>query len=253
MSEDESDRQVNWSSFFKTLVLFLILGLFLRIGFEIPLISLSFLIIGIFISFFFAVPPSEDNSKGKSVGVQKRVNEKEGQKVKRGSKTVTQSEENDLVGEVIKYYGLANKEGGVARLKVDEPIVVGDLIKFSSSQMNFTQEIDEIRAEGTKTKEVALEGEVSIRVDSRVEVGAELFLVSKDDRPTDVKNRILEERNNQENSSSRSTANDDNNKVTEKSTHLENERKSQDKSEKIKEAEDSSKEEGVGKVQNYMG
>ena len=249
MSDNDSRQRVDWGSFSKTLFWFLVFGAFFGIssGEAVPFI-LS-LITGIIVAFFFAVEPNEDTSEWKSVNTQNGAKKKEGRKGSEGGKYGAGQAENDL-GKVVEYDGFARKEGGVARLKTDEPIVTGDLIEFRSNRTDFTQEIEKVRTKGKGTKEVALKGEVSLKVDKRVEVGARVYLVSKENRPADAKERILKERENQEDKEVEEE--ESKQKGIEKSgegrkAEEENESRKKDQEKEQTYVED----EGIGKVQNY--
>jgi putative protease len=78
----------------------------------------------------------------------------------------------DKVGTVTHYY----TKIGVAIVKFDKPVKVGDKIKFEGGKTKFDQVISEMQLEHKAINEVSKGQEVGLKVDQRVREGDGVFL-----------------------------------------------------------------------------
>ena len=75
------------------------------------------------------------------------------------------------IGTVIHYYGKI----GVAILQLDEPLAVGDNIKFEGHGADFEQSVASLQVEHDDVSEADKGSQVGLKVDQPVKEGTEVF------------------------------------------------------------------------------
>lgn len=78
----------------------------------------------------------------------------------------------DLVGKVIHYYDKI----GVAVIKLEKALKVGDKVKFIHGENEFEQAIESMQLEHVQVKEGKKGHEVAVKVDKEVKSGTEVHL-----------------------------------------------------------------------------
>lgn len=79
----------------------------------------------------------------------------------------------DFVGKVIHYYDKI----GVAVIKLDKSLKVGDSVKFVHGENEFTQSIESMQLEHVQVKEGKKGHEVAVKVDKEARSGTLVYLV----------------------------------------------------------------------------
>ena len=79
---------------------------------------------------------------------------------------------DDLVGKVIHYYDKI----GVAVIKLEKPLKVGDNVKFVHGENEFTQSIESMQLEHVQVESGKKGQEVSVKVDKETKSGTQVYL-----------------------------------------------------------------------------
>ena len=74
---------------------------------------------------------------------------------------------SDQIGKVVHYYDKI----GVAVVKLDKKLKVGDKVKFSHGEDSFEQTVESMQLDHKPINEGAAKDEVAIKVDQMVKVG----------------------------------------------------------------------------------
>ncbi len=80
--------------------------------------------------------------------------------------------DKDLVGEVIHYYDKI----GVAVLKLNKSLKVGDKVKFVHGDKEFEQSIESMQLEHEQVNDGKKGQEVAVKVDQETKSGTEVYL-----------------------------------------------------------------------------
>ena len=84
------------------------------------------------------------------------------------------SEEGKLIGEVTHYFDKI----GVAVIKLDAPLKVGDNIRISGGEStDFNQEVESMEVEHEKIKKAKKGDEVGLKVKEKVREGYKVYLL----------------------------------------------------------------------------
>ncbi len=76
------------------------------------------------------------------------------------------------VGTVTHYFGKI----GVAILKLEAPLKVGDVLKFQGHGADFEQSVSSMQVDHAEVPEAKAGGQVGMKVDQPAKEGAEVFL-----------------------------------------------------------------------------
>lgn len=79
---------------------------------------------------------------------------------------------NDLVGKVIHYYDKI----GVAVIKLEKSLKVGDSVKFVHGENEFTQSIESMQLEHAQVESGKKGQEVAVKVDRQTKSGTQVYL-----------------------------------------------------------------------------
>lgn len=82
--------------------------------------------------------------------------------------------DKDLLGKVIHYYDKI----GVAVLKLEKPLKVGDMVKFKKGDQEFTQTVESMQLEHTPALEAKKGEEVAVKVDQEAKRGTLVYSVA---------------------------------------------------------------------------
>ena len=78
---------------------------------------------------------------------------------------------DDLIGKVIHYYDKI----GVAVIKLNKPLKVGESIKFVHGENEFTQSIESMQLEHAQVESGKKGQEVAVKVDKETKSGAQVY------------------------------------------------------------------------------
>ena len=81
--------------------------------------------------------------------------------------------EEDLLGKVIHYYDKI----GVAVIKLEKGVKVGDKVKFVHKEDSFEQEVSSMQLEHVQVTTAEKNQEVAMKVDKKVNSGTLVYLV----------------------------------------------------------------------------
>lgn len=79
---------------------------------------------------------------------------------------------NDLVGKAIHYYDKI----GVAVIKLEKPLKVGDSVRFVHGENEFTQSIESMQLEHVQVKSGKKGQEIAVKVDKETKSGTQVYL-----------------------------------------------------------------------------
>ena len=79
---------------------------------------------------------------------------------------------DNLVGKVIHYYDKI----GVAVIKLEKPLKVGDNVKFVQGENEFTQSIESMQLEHVQVESGKKGQEVAVKVDKETKSGTQVYL-----------------------------------------------------------------------------
>nr|MBI5455350.1 hypothetical protein [Candidatus Levybacteria bacterium] len=80
--------------------------------------------------------------------------------------------DKDLIGKVIHYYDKI----GVAVIKLDKPLKVGDKVKFVHGENEFEQTIESMQLEHVQVESGKKGHEVAVKVDKETKSGTLIYL-----------------------------------------------------------------------------
>ena len=78
----------------------------------------------------------------------------------------------DLVGRVVHFYDKI----GVAVIKLEKPLKVGNNVKFVHGENEFTQTIESIQLEHTQVESGKKGQEIAVKVDKEAKSGTQVYL-----------------------------------------------------------------------------
>ena len=78
---------------------------------------------------------------------------------------------NDLIGKVIHYYDKI----GVAVIKLEKSLKVGDNVKFVHGENEFTQSIESMQLEHVQVESGKKGQEVAVKVDKKTKSGTQVY------------------------------------------------------------------------------
>ena len=78
---------------------------------------------------------------------------------------------DNLVGKVIHYYDKI----GVAVIKLEKPLKVGDIVKFVHGENEFTQSIESMQLEHVQVESGKKGQEVAVKVDKETKSGTQVY------------------------------------------------------------------------------